>query len=463
MGYSPFEKRLADLQPDDLSILRTVHEGWYVEYKQEATNASSIAKALSAFANTYGGWLFYGIQEKSKEEPVAGEFIGIPTQDIDSILQRARQAVATNLTPSPHYETKVLVGPCDGIKLPKDRAIICIHVPWGPNAPYIHKSGQIYRRIGDGSEPKPETDRFVLDQLWHRSDGIKKAYKRWVKKDPELSKAEDKRPFVRILLVADRWGDRDTFRHYSAEEFKQIVGEKVAPQTAIPFDFVSTSENSLIARQSTPNRPQDIGLRWQYWFDAASEVIIPLNSYDHHDLTSARHSLDGYEQADRYINVLENQHFKDVHIVDLNQLFNIICGVINIQDRLCNNIGWAESYFGKVRLLNFWRTTPYLDIEAIVDSFERHGAPIASYEKMTMFPGFDPASFFEIQQYSDIDNVDARVILKALTIFRQVATALGVPPWHDFDNDTERSFYAELQKAGTRANEIVAKRARRMS
>jgi predicted HTH transcriptional regulator len=76
--YSPFQKDFVQLDASDLTALRTVAEGWYVEYKREVPNASSIAKSVSAFANTYGGWLFYGIEEKSRDEPVAGAFPGIP-------------------------------------------------------------------------------------------------------------------------------------------------------------------------------------------------------------------------------------------------------------------------------------------------------------------------------------------------------------------------------------------------
>ena len=53
-GY-PFDKEVADLFAEDLEGLRQVHEGWYVEYKEEAISPRNIAKSLSAFANQYGG------------------------------------------------------------------------------------------------------------------------------------------------------------------------------------------------------------------------------------------------------------------------------------------------------------------------------------------------------------------------------------------------------------------------
>ena len=66
--YSPFDKRIADLQPNDRAVLKSVSEGWYVDYKSRLIDARAMAKALSAIPNTYGGWLFIGVGEHSKDE-----------------------------------------------------------------------------------------------------------------------------------------------------------------------------------------------------------------------------------------------------------------------------------------------------------------------------------------------------------------------------------------------------------
>ena len=99
--YTPFEKELSQIEAADLAALRTVSEGWYIEYKGELSKAAAMAKSVSAFANTYGGWVFYGIEEKSKDEAVAGAFPGFPVAEADAALQRLRQAIATQVAPSP--------------------------------------------------------------------------------------------------------------------------------------------------------------------------------------------------------------------------------------------------------------------------------------------------------------------------------------------------------------------------
>ena len=154
MTYSPFDKAINELRPTDLAPLKSVNEGWYVEYKSELISAPALAKAVSAFADTYGGWLFLGVKEKSKDESVAGEFPGIPEKKVDGALQRLRQSAAEHLNPTPFFETRVLRGPCVEIGLAEGTSVVAIEIPQSHTAPHIHKDGRIYRRVGDGSQPK---------------------------------------------------------------------------------------------------------------------------------------------------------------------------------------------------------------------------------------------------------------------------------------------------------------------
>lgn len=46
--YTPFTKDFFEITADDLAVLRSVAEGWYVEYKREVPNAGSVAKSILA-------------------------------------------------------------------------------------------------------------------------------------------------------------------------------------------------------------------------------------------------------------------------------------------------------------------------------------------------------------------------------------------------------------------------------
>lgn len=453
--YTPFDKDLHEIVPEDLASLRGVSEGWYVEYKREVPNATSIAKSISAFSNTYGGWLFYGVEECSKEDPVAGDFPGIKAEDVAPALQRMRQAVAMQLNPSPHFESKVFWGPCASIGLSEGRAVICARVPWSPYAPHVHKNGVIYRRVADGSEPRPESERAALDQLWRRADDLRKRYKEWVEHAPELSEAEDNQPYVRLLLVADLWRDRDAWLDASIEEIRAIMSQPTGLVGSVPFDCVHTSSEGFLARHLMDNDPQNLGLTWRIRLNLDSEILFPLPFYriDNPDLLE--YEMYGYEGISRFAATLEKRSYSSARIVDLNWLFNLLIGIVETQRRLLAKASWTHGYFFKVQLLNFWRTTPFVDIPVVLDSFDAHGVPMCLDEKVTIPRGTGPDTFLEISNQDDINDEAARVYCQSMIMFAPIARAFGVPAWLDEGPGAEGlSYLHALHEAGRRAMDV---------
>jgi predicted HTH transcriptional regulator len=185
-AYSPFGRELEEIQPSDLAVLKTVSEGWYIEYKEMFPGQASVAKSISAFANTYGGWLFYGIKESSDGERSAGAFPGIDVQTAATNDQQIRQAATEKINPIPYFVTRVLRGPDPSIGLAPDKAIIMVYVPQGVDAPYLHATGRIYTRVGDASEPTYITDRHTLDLLTARSEKTKSKFTQFVHSRPRF-------------------------------------------------------------------------------------------------------------------------------------------------------------------------------------------------------------------------------------------------------------------------------------
>ncbi len=464
IGYSPFEKPLKQLETANLVMLTQAAEGWYIEYKRDIPNASSIAKSVSAFANTYGGWLFYGVQEKSKEEPVAGAFPGIASTEVEPSIQRMRQAIAAHLAPAPHFETNVFRGPCDLIGLPDGRAIICAQVPWSPATPHVHKTGVIYRRVGDSSEPRMENDRFILDQLWRRGDDLRKQYTKWLEKDPELSKAERERPYARLLLVTDLWQDRNLWLDLSIQEVREIMGETRGVVTSVPFDTVYTSANGFIGRQCRNNDPQELGMTWRLWPDLASEIIIPLNLHDLRDVQAVDLVLDGYEGVADFSSALRKHGHRTPRILDLNLLFNILVGIVEIQTRFLRHAGWSDAYFAKTSLLNVWRTCPFVDVKAILKGFDAHGIPMCLDGTITSPAGTEPDTFTKVPLFQDVTEETARIFLQALWLFAPIARAFGLPVWVDISSENEDPpYFLELQRAGQRAIKVQQTRNQRLA
>ena len=466
--YSPFDKAIKSLESADLDVLKTVTEGWYVEYKRVPVNAKALAKAVSAFANTYGGWLFLGVVERSKDEPVAGSFPGIPEKDVDAVLQRLRQAAAEHLSSAPHFDTKTLRGPCPEIGLVSGTSVIAVEIPASYTAPHIHKDGRIYRRVADSSDPKPETDRFILDQLWRRADPIRATTRKWVTRDPEFSKGEKQLPYLRLLLCVDPWLQQVPWISAPLPQIRKILMD---PNSCIPFDTFTQVGRDLIARQVGSNDPHNYALTWRLKRDLSSEIVLPLPCYRRGNPRLLARDLDGYDHRDRFISLLEEKGYCKPQITDLNFLMNILAATLK-QYRSLLMLAEAEGHFYfKVRALNVWRLLPFLDIETVMDEYKEHGLPILMDSTVTYPAGEQPESFkrvavpfeeLEEELESEASREEATIRVQAQLVCAFIANALGVPIviQGETNADTKIVSFDDLIDAGFRARKAQENRFR---
>ena len=463
-GYLPFDKAIHDLQPSDLTILRNVHEGWYVEYKRQMVSAGALAKSLSAFANTYGGWLFLGVQEHSKDNPVAGAFPGIPDNEVEGAQQSLRNSAASHLNPAPFFETTVLRGPCDEIELAEGKAIIAVEIPQSYTAPHVHKDGRIYRRIADGSEPKPETDRFVLDQLWRRADPIREMTRKWIERDPEFSQGEEDIPYVRVLLCVDPWGQRDPWLRAPLPEIRRILASHaIADIPSVPFDTVHTTADGLVARQLKGNNPHNYMLTWRLSRDLSCDIVLPLSFYSASAPEGLPIEFDNYQYAERFIDILKNHGYLQPRIADLNFLMNTLAGVVSTYRRLLKLADADGEFYFKARILHAWRMAPFIDVEMVMAEFEASGLPMMMDSTVTVPSGDDPESF-ELIEDRDSGEPTASLV-QSVRIFTRIALAFGVPILIKGETEAEDTIisYLDLRDAGTRAMAVQRDRNKRRS
>ena len=455
-GYSPFDKAIHDLRPSDLTILRTVHEGWYVEYKRQVVNAGALAKSLSAFANTYGGWLFLGVQEGSGDNAVADEFPGIPEEDVDSARHSLRHSAADHLNPTPFFETMVLRGPCAESGLAEGRAIIVVEIPQSHTAPHVHKKGHIYRRVADGSEPKPETDRFVLDQLWRRAEPLREMIRKWVERDPEFSPEEENWPHVRMLLCVDPWYQRGPRLKAPFPEIRRILAgdEK---NISVPFDTVYTTAGEIVARQLRGNNPHNYGLTWRIQSDLSCDIVVPLPFYIPGTPDSLIREFDGYIHAARFIDLLKEQGHSQPRIADLNFMMHLLLGIISQYRHLLKLADAEGEFYFKARVLHAWRIVPFIDSKIVLDEFEAHGLPMMMNRTVTVPFGDAPDSFVLIDEESG-DTDQTVSILQAASVFMWIAMTFGVPIHFEGRTEATKRLYAELLATAKRAKTVQQNR-----
>ena len=193
----------------------------------------------------------------------------------------------------------------------------------------------------------------------------------------------------------------------------------------VPFETVFTCSHGFVARQASGGPPNNLGLTWRLWPDLASEILLPFNKFEISNPMDAQIELDGFSNAGRFSQVIKDHRYENIKILELNFLFSLLVGVVRIQQRLCDKANWIGPWYAKGRLLNVWRASPFIDIGAIIDGFQTHGIPMCLSNKVTVPPGFDPETFYEIESFSDIELPETRILAKAYSIFSLIAGAFG--------------------------------------
>ncbi|MDX9664258.1 ATP-binding protein [Pseudomonas sp. P5_152] len=463
-SFNPFTKSLHDLNAQDLAALKMVAEGWYIEYKQEVPNAKSIAKSVSALANSYGGWVFYGIKEESKENSVAGEFPGIEKTEVDGALQKIRQAVANLMSPACHYEARAIFGPCTEIGLSESHAIICVAAPQSIEAPHIHNQGLIYRRISDGSEPVPETDRHMIEKMFQRAKETVDRYKQWIKKDPEFSKSESEAPYLRIMITPNPWKMPRTDFSLNTDSVREALNGSEGRTSTLPFETVYSSADGVVARQSSNSDPTKAQLTWNISKDLESDVLIPLH-WNSGEPDQIYHGLYGHELAKEFKDILDQSKIESATVINLNLVFNLLMGVVESQRALQDKAGWPLEFYIKIKLLNVWRTIPFLDIDYFIHHINSNGIPVCLTSDCISPPGNHPETFRFIRSNGVDDSLtnQARVYIQTFESFLPIAEAFGLPLAHMVKTELEREstdgkkegFVWKLTQAGIRSINII--------
>lgn len=441
-NYSPFDKSFDDLRVSDLEVLEGVHEGWYVEYKSEMVNSSAMAKAISAFANTYGGWLFIGIREKSKDDNVAGEFMGLPSDEKDQIRQKIRSALAANVQPTPYYDIRFLDGPLKAIGLPKDKSILVIHTPSGSQAPHVHKDGRIYKRVSDSSEPKPETDPHLLSQIWKRREKSDAIIEGWIDDHPEFSEGESESPYLRVLLTPDDWGQSQVNLHADMNEVRTVLGGSIEDGYHMPLETIHLTGKGYVGRQTGGNNPYNYGVTFQTDSYLNAEFVIPFRFHRLNNTDALWAYLQEYNYTDSYVDTLTKGRHETINIIDLNYIYAGLIAMITKYRKLQRLAGKETSFYAKVILLNGWRFHPFIDDADCIKQFEKFGVPMIMSNEVISPSGKKAGTFLEIP-IPDFDGKDkdhSIAATQAFKICKEVFELMGIDVFFEPENNGERSY-----------------------
>ncbi|HEX5413162.1 MAG TPA: hypothetical protein VFZ27_15020, partial [Terriglobia bacterium] len=316
-----------------------------------------------------------------------------------------------------------------------------IGIPEGTYPPYIHSSGRIYRRVSDESDPKPETDRHVLDLLWERGAKTRQRLEDFLSERPQLSQAERTGPLhAYVYFLAD---PLHVGHHFSLayDEFTGLMRASAADsQSSIVFPLPNTypTSDGFIARQVEGNDPMLETLTFRWWSDGNVRVSIPINTYD---FRASRERLDQLQRE--FLHAIESSGYKSGRVAEFSLLVAIIVAMADKYLRLRKCLRITDAFFGKIRIYETWRVIPYINMRSYIRRIAAHGFPVVQDEVLTCPPGLSSNSLVEMNESTFSENA-TRPFLTVLPLVLKVLPAVGL----EFCGlGEDKAFFEELVNA----------------
>ena len=123
------------------------NENCFFEYKIDKVEPAKLVKEISAFASTYGGYIFLGVDDNKN-------IVGCTAWN----EQRIHITIHNGITPTPQFDVKCFSA--------DDKIIYVIKIEEGAMPPYITNKGDICERVSSGSCVVTESGK--LNQMYHK-------------------------------------------------------------------------------------------------------------------------------------------------------------------------------------------------------------------------------------------------------------------------------------------------------
>lgn len=418
-----YQRPVSAIVTADLEELKTLQEGWFVEFKERTPEPTKLARSISSFANSHGGLLVIGVKEDQKTRRMAS-FAPMTRGEADLCITRAREAVTSHVAPPAYYEARAIE--LESLQRNDDaRWIVLISVPKGRVGPYLHSSGCIYVRVGDAAAPCPLSDLSQNERLWtealHRKDRLKTRIE-------HLSQQFQKgTPSIHVAVLADEHIAQDAQACF-LEGFRKIALSSHSDSAGAIFDHVQTLDTSFVARRTERQIEAD-GIVWDYDYRRRLHFIqIPIATHIWSEgRFDNRADLFGIE---RLASKLEGMKTSGSVMVTnlLPALF-----FLSIILRKVKAVHALEEYSGDLKLnasvVDAKGTVPFLGTPMYFTEADEMGVPYVLREVGFFHPLNDPSSWLSFTAPIEPLGGERRFDIEiepAFAAFTQIAQSMGI-------------------------------------
>ncbi|MCF0190307.1 MAG: putative DNA binding domain-containing protein [Marinilabiliaceae bacterium] len=124
-----------------------------VQFKQEFTSQVKIAQEMVAFANSHGGVILFGVEDKK------GTLVGLTYHQLQQISHELGNTASEQVKPIIYIETEV-------VRVEEEYFLVC-HIEEGRNKPYKTNNGEIW--VKQGADKRRVTENSEILSLFQDS------------------------------------------------------------------------------------------------------------------------------------------------------------------------------------------------------------------------------------------------------------------------------------------------------
>ena len=173
-----FNKDFNSINLEDIENLKEnkIEESLHLDYKEDFTrkgnkndiDSKELAKDISSFANTEGGYLIYGVKSSKGDSPE--EIVGIEINPDDKFKEKIEQIIRTTISRSINCRIKP-------IEIKDNNFIFLIYVPKSLYAPHRVEYKKDFRYYKRGEFESTQMQEYEIRDLYQKNFSLKERMK----------------------------------------------------------------------------------------------------------------------------------------------------------------------------------------------------------------------------------------------------------------------------------------------
>lgn len=199
-------KEWLKLEPSDIqSAISEIDfdESFYFELKDDRVSPKKMMEEVSAFSNTFGGYIFLGISDDKQIEGCT-----------EWNEQRIHTTIHDSMTPTPSFDVKKFTF--------NTNVVYVIRIDEGAEPPYITSTGKIYERLSSGSFAIKDSSK--LSQIYSKREQLLAKMEKKVSIPPVYENSNNIYGYIDIgfsLVASDIQVVFDTFKSANLKEIAE--------------------------------------------------------------------------------------------------------------------------------------------------------------------------------------------------------------------------------------------------